>query len=173
MVGIGSRCCISGMFRVVSSAVDGPPGIEGLAGFAGWAVVVAVQFHELGLEAVAGGAEEVDVVGGDERFGDVGVVSHRVSLLVELRAQSLDFGDGLVDKSTVGAAREWLGMTEPLEDVGPVGVERFGEGVKNFSHYSHPNFREHPGQARQPDDAKTFSAIAICCSLDASQGCGA
>ena len=40
------------------------------------AVVVAVQFHQLRLEEVAGVADEFDVGGGDEYFWDVGVVVH-------------------------------------------------------------------------------------------------
>jgi hypothetical protein len=58
-------------FRV-SSTVDCPPGEECLAGFAVWAVVVAVQFHQLRLEEVAGVADEFDVGVRD----DVGVVLH-------------------------------------------------------------------------------------------------
>ena len=137
---IDSRCCICDLFRVVSSAVDRPPGVECLAGVAFGAVMVAVQFHQLSLEVVAGGAEEVDVVGGDKGFGNVGVVSHRISLLVELRAQPFDFDDGFVDESTVRAAREWLGVTEPFEDVGSVCVECFGEGVKDLAHLFSPWF---------------------------------
>ena len=63
------------LFRV-SSTVDRPPGEECLAGFAVGAVVVSVQFHQLGLEEVAGVADEFDVGGGDEYFWDVGVVVH-------------------------------------------------------------------------------------------------
>ena len=119
----------------VSSAVDRPPGEECFTGGAFGAVVVAVQLHQFGLEVVAGGAEEVDVVGGDEGFGDVGVVVHGfLCFLSELRAQPFDFRDGVVDESTIGAACEWLGVVKPLEYVGAVGVECCGEGVKNFSH---------------------------------------
>jgi hypothetical protein len=42
---------------------------------------MAVQFHKLSLEEVAGGADQFDVGGGDEYFGNVGVVIHRVSLV--------------------------------------------------------------------------------------------
>ena len=37
-------------------------------------------------------------------------------------------------------------------------------------HQIHPYIREQPGQAFQPDLAKTFSATAICSSLEASHG---
>ncbi len=60
----------------VSSAVDCPPGEERFTGGAFGAVVVAVQFHQLGLEEVAGVADQFDVGAGDEYFGNVGVVSH-------------------------------------------------------------------------------------------------
>jgi hypothetical protein len=63
------------LFRV-SSAVDCPPGEECFTGGAFGAVVVAVKFHQLGLEEVAGVADEFDVGGGDEYFWDVGVVVH-------------------------------------------------------------------------------------------------
>ena len=105
-----------------------------MADFAFGAVIVGVQFHQLPLELVAGVADEFDVGGGYEYFWDVGVVVHRVSLLGELRAQPFYFDDGVVDESTVRAACEWLGVVEPVNDVGAVGVECFCEGVKNFSH---------------------------------------
>ena len=59
-----------------SSAVESPPGAECFTGGAFGAVEVSVQFHQFFLKVVAGGADKVDVAGGGEDFGDVGVVVH-------------------------------------------------------------------------------------------------
>ena len=54
-------------------------------------MVVAVQFHQLTLEVVAGGAEEADVGGGDEDFGDVGVVVHGVRFVASSSVMGVSY----------------------------------------------------------------------------------
>ena len=84
-------------------------------------------------------------------------------------AEVIDEGDGVVEVFVEGVGVGPVALVfECLQDV--VGCHGISLYVGVVVHQIHPFFREQPGQAFQPDLAKTFSATAICCSLEASHG---
>ena len=81
-----------------------------------------------------------------------------VSVMVERAGLRLDDGS-----TVVAAVGESVACPAVVTELIDGELEATARAAFRDVH-SHPNFREQPGHARQPEVAKTRSATMICCS---------